>query len=971
MSQTGTGCPQRSKLAALALSAGEPIPTAGNIPVLLGDPNAVWYIESGALDIFLVDDDGEGTPSDLRHVIRAEAGRVAFGIDCGDVRLAAVAKGLPGSQARRIPTDSVTGQPYADELADQADAWITDFAAAIAQQIEPHPPTDVIVDAGDHRAVRSGQIASTRTGRVVWVEAANSVQYLGTEALDRDRSGLIPITSDTWVTTNGPAQLAGLSSRELCHEGRLLAALSDFHHLVLQAERLNRQVLVADEVNLQTERAAYRRLIEERARRSLFSVMETSGNTVIHAESPLLHALQTVGAHEGIAFNPPPPVRRGIDPSLDDIANFSRVRGRRIRLDPQQRWWLGDSGAMLAFGKDDGRPIALVPGAGGRYRAVDPVSRRSSYVTASRAGEFAEHAWFFYRPLPHSDRVAKRDLVRMVSKNMLPDLIRFAGSGLLASLILLAPAIALGILADQAIPMGSNRAFLQIALVLAGFAALGCLFQVLQGTALMRIEGRAAARLGAATWDRVLELPSSFFHKFTAGDLLVRLAVFQYLRDQVSGVIAGAFLSVIFLTPTFAILFIYSARLAWISLAVALATLVMISILGLLQIAPHRSRYAAGRRVSSELFQLINGMSKLRSTGAEGSAFASWANGYRDQQVARMQIGSINEHLMAFSAALPALVGAALFAASVVNDADGPNIADFLVIYAASMVFYRAVVGLGRSFEAIATMIPAYEQIRPILDAVPDHHSQSFPNVALNGSLRFDHVSFRYTQDGPQVLTDVSIHARPGEFVGIVGESGAGKSTLLRLALGLERPISGAVYYDDRDLEHLDRQSVRSQLGVVVQDVPLQPGNILENIIGIGGDLSVEDAWRAARLADVEYDIVAMPMGMFTPVGDNASTFSGGQMQRIRIAAALARNPRVLFLDEATSWLDTDSQARVIRGIESLSATRIVIAHRLSTIRNADRIYVLQDGHVAQEGTFEELLRQDGPFRGLAERQMA
>ena len=150
----------------------------------------------------------------------------------------------------------------------------------------------------------------------------------------------------------------------------------------------------------------------------------------------------------------------------------------------------------------------------------------------------------------------------------------------------------------------------------------------------------------------------------------------------------------------------------------------------------------------------------------------------------------------------------------------------------------------------------------------------------------------------------------------------------------------------------------------------MRPGNILDNIIGVSDDLTIDDAWRAARLADVDKDIAAMPMEMFTVVGDSSATFSGGQVQRIRIAAALVRDPRIIFLDEATSWLDARSQAEVMRSIESLSATRLVIAHRLSTIRRAERIYVLQAGRVVQEGAFDELFHADGPFRDLVQRQM-
>lgn len=234
-----------------------------------------------------------------------------------------------------------------------------------------------------------------------------------------------------------------------------------------------------------------------------------------------------------------------------------------------------------------------------------------------------------------------------------------------------------------------------------------------------------------------------------------------------------------------------------------------------------------------------------------------------------------------------------------------------------------------------------------------------------------DRINFRYTSDGPLVLKDVSIHARPGELIGIVGESGAGKSTLIRLALGLEEPASGAVFYDGRDLAQMDRGAVRRQIGVVTQDGAMLQGTVLSNILGVGGDLTEDDAWRAARLAAVDRDIAAMPMGMHTAVGENAATFSGGQIQRIRIAAALARNPRILLLDEPTSTLDNETQRATMDGIQSSVATRIVIAHKFSTIRDANRIYVIHAGQVAQVGEFEELLAQDGPFRELANRQIA
>src|SRR5262249_53888428 len=196
-----------------------------------------------------------------------------------------------------------------------------------------------------------------------------------------------------------------------------------------------------------------------------------------------------------------------------------------------------------------------------------------------------------------------------------------------------------------------------------------------------------------------------------------------------------------------------------------------------------------------------------------------------------------------------------------------------------------------------------------------------------------------------------------------------GKSTLFRLLLGFEKPESGIVFFDGKAIETLDVGTMRRQMGVVLQNGRLRWGTIYENICG-GIQLPLEQAWDAARLAGLEDDIKAMPMGMHTMVAEGASTLSGGQRQRLMIARAVARRPRILLLDEATSALDNQSQAIVSAALGRLNVTRIVIAHRLSTVREADRIVVLVDGKMVQTGTFAELSAVPGVFADFARRQL-
>ena len=188
--------------------------------------------------------------------------------------------------------------------------------------------------------------------------------------------------------------------------------------------------------------------------------------------------------------------------------------------------------------------------------------------------------------------------------------------------------------------------------------------------------------------------------------------------------------------------------------------------------------------------------------------------------------------------------------------------------------------------------------------------------------------------------------------------------------LGFESPEAGSIFYDGQELETLDIQAVRHQIGTVLQNGQLLAGDIFSNIVG-SAPLSLDQAWAAARMAGLDEDIKQMPMGMQTVIGEGASTLSGGQRQRLLIARAIVRQPRILFFDEATSALDNETQAIVSESLERLQLTRIVIAHRLSTIINADRIYMFDRGQLVQQGSYQELLHQPGPFAKLAKRQLA
>ena len=970
--------PEFHSLASLAVRSGSLVPCAGNLPIDMDDPQSIWFIEKGAVDLFLVERQGGVDQASPQHLFRAHSGRLLPGVvpQEGDTTFGLVAKGLPDTVLWRLSIADLSVVPNT-ELAEHVDAWITDISTELSRDAGHRPRPDTPVEPGKIFPEVGGTLSS-RQG-VVWVSQLSSGAGLFLGLIDpvegdlhgEPAKGTVPLTPATWLTLMEKTKLSIRSSESFAKEGLLLSALANFHVTAFSHERLNRNLAVADQANLERDRVTNRRSDEEHARRRLFNLYDLPDEEKVDVDgTALFEVLKVIGEHEGIDFKWP--AKSGVvdsAPTLGDVLDASGVRGRQVRLTWEERWWIGDSGAMLAFREADGQPVALLPGMLGHYRETEMVGRRGTRVTPERAKALDLDAWVFYQPLT-SGKVGLRDLYQLVRKGLVADFLRFATAGLLGGLVILVPAVVVGFVVDEVIPTGEISLLYLATATLAAFALVGALLHILQGMALMRLEGRGASRLEAAFWDRLLRLPLSFLRRYPAGNLAMRGMTFQALRDAVRAVIANAVLSIVFLLPAFLLISYYDEVLGTVTAAFGFLSLVVTVVLGLQQISPYGQVMRTVHHMAGQLFQFINGISKLRIDDAEGTAFAVLARGYRDQKRAESKLGTLEDHLQAFGAALPLLAGATLFLMMMTPGREGIEIGDFLVIYLVFIVFQAAVARLGASFSAVVAIMPAFDQIRPFLSETPETSSEGELVESLGGEVVFDHITFRYDPEGPLILDDVTIRANPGEFVAIAGESGAGKSTIFRIALGLDHPSSGAVYYDGRDLKHLNLKQVRRKVGAVPQDLQLHPEDVWDNIVGDREGVTSDVAWTAAKAASVDRDIMRMPMGMLTCVGGGGLT-SGGESQRIVIAHALIEAPRVMLLDEATNWLDNDNQARVMDNLASLRSTRIVIAHRLSTLRQADRIYVMQAGKVVEVGTFETLMEVGGVFRDLVRRQVA
>jgi ATP-binding cassette subfamily C protein len=583
----------------------------------------------------------------------------------------------------------------------------------------------------------------------------------------------------------------------------------------------------------------------------------------------------------------------------------------------------------------------------------------------------------FYRPFPDGPVPAKGMLkfgIRGLGRDVWILVIMGAALGMLGALT----PIITGKLFDTAIPQADRGALAQYTTALFAAALVTAAFKLTQSISTIRIQGKMDYSIQAGLWDRLLNLPSDFFRDYTSGDLADRASGINAIRGLVAGAgissILGSMSSVFYVI----LMFYYSLHLAVLAIGLTAVFVGFSAFANLAQLRYQREQLSLRGRITGLVLQFISGVGKLRVAGAENHAFRVWAGQFSKQRRIQFKIGRIQNNVAVFNSGFPIFSSMAIFwvlmmvqkAAEEQGGAPPMTTGDFIAFNTAYATFLAAMTALSDASLNLLRVIPLFERLKPIITAEAEiDESKTYPGK-LKGEIELAHVSFRYLEDGPWIIDDMTLKLAPGEYVAFVGSSGCGKSTLMRLMLGFETPDRGSVYYDGQDLASLDLREVRQQLGVVLQSSSLLPADIYRNIIGTA-DLTLEDAWEAAKQAGIAEDISELPMGMHTYVAEGGGGFSGGQQQRLLIARAIVRKPRIIFLDEATSALDNRSQGVVTESMDRLQATRIVIAHRLSTIINADRICYLDAGKIIEMGSFDELMKLEGRFYELAKRQMA
>ncbi|WP_394813773.1 NHLP bacteriocin export ABC transporter permease/ATPase subunit [Streptomyces litchfieldiae] len=654
-----------------------------------------------------------------------------------------------------------------------------------------------------------------------------------------------------------------------------------------------------------------------------------------------------------------------MDP-IERVALASRVRSRAVRL--TGRWWRENTGPLVGRRAKDAAPVALLWRRGG-YVAVDPATGERRRVNAATEGEYEPRAVMFYRPLP--DRPASLlQLLRFSVHGTRTELRALLIGGLVAvGLGALVP-LATGRVLGEYVPKGENDLITQAGLALIATGIVSAVFMLLQNVSILRMEGRIEATLQPAVWDRLLKLPAGFFRDRSTGELASAAMGISAIRRVLSGTGPVCVQAATIGTMNLVLLLVHSVPLALAAIAMLLVIAAVFLSLGLWQLRYQRRLIKLGNKLNNQAFQTLRGLPKLRVAAAESFAYAAWAGEFARTRELQQRVGRIKNLITVLNAVCLPVCTLVMFMLLAGPARGTMSAGEFLTFSTAMTMMLSSVTQLTGALLSAAAVLPMFEQVRPILKELPEVRASGAQPGTLTGRVEVRNLSYRYSDDGPLVLDDVSFEARAGEFVAVVGPSGCGKSTLLRLLIGFDKPLSGSVLFDGQDLAALDLAAVRRQCGVVLQNAQPLSGSILDCIRG-AETYSLEEAWEAAALAGLAEDIKAMPMGMHTMLSDGGGTVSGGQRQRLMIAQALIRKPRVLFFDEATSALDNEAQRVVIESTRTLRATRVVIAHRLSTVMDADRVIAMQDGRIVQQGPPAELLADAGGlFYELVRRQI-
>lgn len=651
---------------------------------------------------------------------------------------------------------------------------------------------------------------------------------------------------------------------------------------------------------------------------------------------------------------------------ISEIASISHFVSREVVL--EENWYKKDVGPLLAYLEEGRKPVACIPHGPSKYYAYESSKSKGKLIDAKYASKLAGKADMVYRPFPEKP-MKLWDLIKFGFQSAYKrDIVWYIFMAILGTLIgLILPTINQQIY-DSFIPLGDKNGLIGICFLMLSITIGNLAFTIVKNLALFRGMNVMEYAVQNATYDRVFNLPASFFRNYDSAELAERVFsitnIFQACADTGIKTLFAAVLSLTYLIRMNS----FCKVLLLPAVIMVLIVTLLIGIIGYIQIKYEAKLMDYKGELSSKMYQYINGISKIRIAGSENRVLKEYFKPYIELRKIDKRKDGLELIASEISAASTVIFNVVLYYIMVKKSAS-VSMGAFMGFSTAFGAFSGAVLQMMLAFLTINMIIPAYKRCKPVLQALPEFEENAEKVRNILGEIEVSNVDFAYDSESGNVLNQLSLQIKPGEYVGIVGSSGCGKSTLLKLLMGFEKPSRGRIYYDGKDLEGLDKRELRKKFGVVLQNGGIIAGSIYDNITITAPNVPMSKVEKIIEDVGLKDDIEAMPMKLHTILNETSGTISGGQKQRILIARALINSPKIIFFDEATSALDNVTQAMVVETLEKIKATKVVIAHRLSTVINCDRIIVLNKGCIEEQGTYDELMKNKGLFYDLASRQ--
>lgn len=720
---------------------------------------------------------------------------------------------------------------------------------------------------------------------------------------------------------------------------------------------------------LADQKAALEKETAERIRNMLGGRLTYEISSIERSGEALYDALAFLCKRRHIPIASPSKIRESGqgEMSMQNIARMSGFICREVDLPPDWKKNLYQPLlGTLSAEKEEKDAYVVCFRRFGRLYLFDPEKRNIRAMSKKEESAFGGTAWEVLRPFSTEAVDLKSVLLYCKDEVSYTDVCLWLFAMFLVTEVGLGLSNLNRIIYDRAIPMGDISLAYAMCSIFLVLMIANFLFSVAQNLAMARIAGRVTYAIQGAVYDRTFHMPEYYFRGQEKAATAYRIF---HLSEMYVSVIRNGFQ--ILVQTLFSLLYVkrmfdYSSELAWIGLGLAGLEIAVTAVQSILARRYSIKRIGILTDVRSFLYQSLGGISTLRAGGAQTHALGRYMEKETELGQTRRQTDDLARTVGMLMAFLNG-AGLILFYGTMGSRMKMSQGA-FLAFLTANSLFAGAVLKVTTDMVSLAAMIPIVKDSVGVLREIPEKPGKGQILKNISGDIVFSHVSYGYDKNN-KILRDISVHIQPGEYIGIAGPSGCGKSTLIRLLLGFAKPDMGQIYIDGVPLNRLDLTVLRRRIGCVLQDGSLLTGTILQNIKIVNSEATEEEVWNALEKAGMKDDIQAMPLGLMTPVSEEGQTLSGGQKQRILIARAIVANPKILIFDEATSALDNVTQEKVIQSLNSLSATRVAVAHRLSTLQNCDRILVMDQGRIIEQGSYDKLIEGKGKFYEMVQVQ--